>query len=118
MSLRIGLLVIALLAPTSLALAGDWSEADSAHWKVTLDEAHDALLAARQQLSQAEYAYQDWRQRHRPRGAKKADLVSGIEEAKANLADAEERWPEVLEMARQAGAPPGFLRRYEFPASP
>lgn len=117
MSLKIGFLMLALLLPAGLASAGEWTEDDSTRWTEILDEAHEALVAARSRVAKAEYAYQDWRQRHRPRGAKKGDLVAEIDEAKAALADAEVRWPETLEKARQAGAPPGLLRRYEVPAA-
>ncbi len=117
MSFKIGLLVLVLLVPASLATAGPWSEDDSARWTEILDEAHASLLAARSRVAKAEYAYQDWRQRHRPRGAKKGELVAEIAEAKAALEDAEVRWPETLEKARTAGAPPGLLRRYEVPAA-
>jgi len=117
-SLKIGLLMLALLVPASLANASEWSEDDSARWTAILDEARETLLAARSRVTKADYAYQDWRQRHWPRGAKKGEMLTEIDEAKAALADAEVLWPETLEKARKAGAPPGLLRRYDTPASP
>lgn len=115
MRTRIGLLALALFLLASPAATADWSETDSAHWVQILDEAQETLAAARQRLADAQYAYRDWRQRHWPRGAKKGELIAEIDEAKASLADAEVRWPETLEKARRAGAPPGLLRRYEAP---
>lgn len=112
---RIGAITLALLLLASPAATTDWSEVDEARWLQMLDEAQESLASARKRVEDAEVAYLKWRQRHRPRGAKKGDLLDEIEESKATLADAEESWPELLEKARQAGAPPGLLRRYEEP---
>jgi len=86
-------------------------------WQERLDDVSEKLLAARKRASDATYAYQDWRQRKYPRGAKKAELLAEIEESVEQLAALEAEWPETLEKARRAGAPQELLRRYETPAA-
>ncbi len=88
-----------------------------AEWRARLDELSEQLLAARKRAADATYAYQNWRQRKWPRGAKKADMLAEIEESEAQLAELEAEWPETLEKARRAGAPQELLRRYELPAA-
>jgi hypothetical protein len=114
------LCAICLLATPALGQAGSGpSEAQLSAWEEQLARAQEDLLDARVRLFKAEDAYRDWRQRKYPRGAKKADLLAEIDEARTALAVADAALPELLERARRAGAPPGLLRRFEEPpASP
>ena len=82
-------------------------------WRTSLDEATDRLAKARESLEQAEYTWQDWRQRKYPRGARRAELLATLEAARVELAEAEKELPKLLEAARRAGVPPGVLRNYE-----
>lgn len=124
-TMRRNLVVVwALALGLAVAVSGlAWAEATespaaqdpTAAWEETLEGARAELVGAQARLAKAEAAYQDWRQRKYPRGARKAELLAEIEEARSGLADAEAAYPEVLETLRRAGAPAGLLRRFERP---
>jgi len=88
-------------------------EGEQADWVQRLEEARVNLRRAETRLSEAEFAYQDWRQRKRPRGAKKAELVAEIDSARRSLGELRALYPQLLESARQAGVSPGALRPLE-----
>ncbi len=82
-------------------------------WAQRLDHSHDALSDAESRYARAQAAYMDWRQRKRPRGDAKAELLTELEAARVALERQQSRFPELLEQARRAGVPAGILRSYE-----
>lgn len=84
-----------------------------AQWEERLERAHSRLQGARARNAAAEHAYQDMKQRHRPRGTERDAIVSEVEAARIELGEAEKAWPEVLAEARRAGVPQDTLRRFQ-----
>ncbi len=82
-------------------------------WAERLEQSHVALGEAETRFARAQAAYMDWRQRKRPRGDAKAELMTELEAARVALEREQSRFPELLEQARRAGVPPGVLRTYE-----
>lgn len=119
--LLLGLAFAVALAPTLAVPAAadpakaelEMSEVELQHWRDTIQTARQRVVEARTEVAQAEYAYQDWAQRRRPRGAKKADIVARLDAANRELSEAEAALPGVVEEARRAGLPPGELRELE-----
>ena len=66
--------------------------------------------AARSRLTQAEASYKRLRSRNRARGAKRANALTAVEQARADLANAEEKLEAFYKGARRAGIPRGWLR--------
>jgi hypothetical protein len=82
-------------------------------WRERLLEAQQRLESARERAAATQHAYRDWRQRKRPRGEKKEELLAKLEGAEQELAEAEAELPVLLDEARRAGVPPGVLREFE-----
>lgn len=114
----LALLLCVLVAASALAQPAD-ENADPvvAGWTRRLGDEHASILAARERVGSAEHALGDARQRRRPRGKKLAALRAELAEAEADLAERETAWPDLLEQARRAGAPPALLMEYEQPAA-
>jgi chromosome segregation ATPase len=121
---RIGLaLLVALPLAAAFAAAGDpakpnegagvSSEEVAAAWEARLSEAQARLTTARERVATSERALTRARHRNYPRGEALDELVASAEEARKELAAAEEEFPELLEQARAAGVEPGVLRRFE-----
>jgi len=121
---RLTALLAAALALPLLAVAADplplnaeIQGPDKATWVSRVREAYASVAEARSRNVLAQDAYA--RMRHRPgeRGGEKAAILEEVTAAKLNLADAEARLAQVLEEARRAGVPPGWIREAT-PAAP
>ncbi|MEB2343108.1 MAG: hypothetical protein OZ948_00015 [Deltaproteobacteria bacterium] len=118
-----GLLVAGLAAPLAAAAqaasaAGAASAApdasqDWASWIQTLDESAKKLRELRRIEGQLQDEVDKAISRRYPRGAEKERLLAALARAQADLAEAEQQHPELLEQARQAGVPQGLLQDYE-----
>lgn len=98
---------------TGTARAAPDASQDWSSWIKTLDESAKKL----RELSRIEGQLQDEVDkaisRRYPRGAEKERLLAALERAQADLAEAQQQHPELLEQARQAGVPQGLLQDYE-----
>jgi hypothetical protein len=92
-------------APTSLAVPGD---RDS--WVEKIRAARDELARARAHYESVLEAYRQMKHHRKLRGAKRKALVEERDAAHGALLEAERRLEEVLESARRAGVPPGWVR--------
>jgi len=117
-------LLAAVLAFPLLAVAADplpldaqIQGPDKTTWVSRVREAYAAVAEARSRDLLAQEAYT--RMRHRPseRGGEKAAILEELTAAKTHLDDAEARLEQVLEEARRAGVPPGWIREAT-PAAP
>jgi hypothetical protein len=98
-------------APPAESTGSGEEEVDE--WRERLLEAQARLESARERAAAAQRAYRDGRQRKRPRGEKKAELLAELEGAEQELAEAEAELPVLIDKARRAGVPPGVLREFE-----
>lgn len=122
-----GMLVAGLAAPLhaaapTTAAAGSASAApdasqDWSSWIQTLDESAKKLRELRQIEGQLQEAVDKAISRRYPRGEEKERLLAALQRAQADLAEAEQQHPELLEQARQAGVPQGLLQDYEQPGA-
>jgi len=117
-------LLSALLAPPLQAGATEPLPSD-AHiggpdkqvWVGRVRDAYRAVAEARSRHLAAEQAYTSMRHRPSQRGEEKAAILAERTAAEAALADAEAQLAQVLEEARRAGVPPGWIREAT-PAAP
>ncbi len=79
-------------------------------WQKQIEEAREELVLARARHEAALAAYRDVRHRRRARGARKQVALKERSEAEAALDEAERRLEELLQQARRAGVPPGWIR--------
>jgi hypothetical protein len=86
---------------------------DWASWVQQLDESARKLRELRRIESQLQAEIDKAISRRYPRGEEKQRLLDAHERAKADLAEAEQQHPDLLEQARQAGVPQGLLQDYE-----
>jgi hypothetical protein len=100
-----------------LTAPGDAVDAQRALWQERFAAARDAVAQARLRYTLAEEAYGETRHRRRKRGDEKAEVLAELSVAETALAAAEAALAELLETARQAGVPPGWMRANN-PASP
>jgi hypothetical protein len=94
-------------APTAAKLP------DTSHherWRDRVAEARAEVERAHERRDAAETAVDRMRHSHHPRGAAREALFAEREEARAGVAEAEQALEELLEQARRAGVPPGWLR--------
>lgn len=91
------------------------SDADRARWQERVGAARTELERARRRSEAAEEAVQQMRHRRRPRGEAREALFAEREAARAACSDAERALDELLEQARRAGVPPGWLRAEDAP---
>ena len=109
---------LAALAPAPPAAAAP-DDAEWSAWLERIDEARLALVQAERRSEAADLAVQKMRHRRKPRGEARAALFTEREAARAARADAERALEELLEEARRAGVPPGWLRPQQAaPAAP
>ena len=78
-------------------------------WQERVAEARELVVRAQERRDAAETAVDRMRHRRRPRGEARAALFAEREEARLGVADAERTLEELLEEARRAGVPPGWL---------
>ena len=115
-SLLFLLLLVAVAAPalgaTPVQAAAEptGSPAEREHWVEQIRNAQDELGTARQRYDRALEAYRRMRHRASMRGGKKAEVMQERDDAKAALDAAERGLEELLESARRAGVPPGWIR--------
>jgi septal ring factor EnvC (AmiA/AmiB activator) len=124
--LALGLALAALLAQAG-ALAF-WMPAAAAlpdaspheAWRDRVAETRNELELARQRLDAAETAVNRMRHSQHPRGSARVALFAERDEARVDLAEAERSLEELIEQARRAGVPPGWLRApaADSPAAP
>lgn len=82
-------------------------------WVPRLAEALAARDDARTRVIAGEAALSSARHRHHPRGKALEKVEKDLDDARKDLAAAEERFPELVEQARQAGVSPTALRPFE-----
>jgi len=120
------LFLLLLLASPSMAntLAPPGRPPDSQHamWLQRLTQARDAVEQAREAAIVSDKAYSRMRSSRKLRGEKREALVDERAQAKLDLVDAERNLDIVLEQARRAGVPPGWVREamagFDPPAAP
>jgi hypothetical protein len=109
-------LLLALCGPTLAPPAGAAMPPVSAPkagreiWQKRIGEAREELSEARARHEAAVTAYGGVRHRRRARGARKQAALKERNDAEAALAEAENRLEDLLERARRAGIPPGWIR--------
>ena len=118
------MLLLAALGFTGPALAGIPSTqtqvvapTDRATWVNAIRDAREDLAAARARYEEARKAYSKMKQRRKARGARKEALVHERDEAAEALAEAEHGLVQLLQSARRAGVPPGWIREAMEPES-
>ncbi len=79
-------------------------------WQTRIEEAREELVQARARHEAALAAYRSVRHRRRARGARKQAALKQRGEAETALVEAERHLEELLEQARRAGVPPGWIR--------
>ncbi len=79
-------------------------------WQKRIEEAREELVLARARHQAALATYRAMRHRRRARGARKQIALKQRDQAEVALAEAERRLEELLEQARRAGVPPGWIR--------
>ncbi|UCE85167.1 MAG: hypothetical protein JSU66_12550 [Deltaproteobacteria bacterium] len=80
------------------------------YWRERVLEVRARLTAARKRENAARTAYKNMRQRRHPRGEAAAEIEAEFEAATREREQAEAALEALDEEARQAGAPPGWLR--------
>ena len=105
--------------PTAAA-ATRVDEAEREMWQERVAERRADVERARERREAAETAVDRMRHRRRPRGDAREALFAEREAARAGVAEAELALEELLEEARRAGVPPGWLRApaAQAPAAP
>jgi hypothetical protein len=125
-SLAQGLALAALLAASGAPIHAAQAAAElpdtrqNEAWSERVAEARADIDSARERRDAAETAVDRMRHRRHPRGAAREGLFSEREVARAGVVEAERALDELLEQARRAGVPPGWLRAPEpaLPAAP
>ncbi len=79
-------------------------------WQQRIEQAREELARARARHEAALEAYREMRHRRRARGTRKQAALKERSEAEAALDEAERRLEELLQQARRAGVPPGWIR--------
>jgi hypothetical protein len=90
-------------------------EAEREAWQERIAEARGTVEQAQRRSEAADAAVQKMRHRRRPRGDAREALFAERDEARGAQARAERALSELLEEARRAGVPPGWLRAAEAP---
>lgn len=118
------LLLLAALGGPGPALAGIPSAqtqvatpADRQTWVRTIRDAREELAAARARYEEARVAYSRMKSHRKARGTKREKLVQERDEAAVALTQAERSLEQLLESARRAGVPPGWIREAMEPSS-
>ncbi len=79
-------------------------------WQQRIEQAREELARAGARHEAALEAYRDMRHRRRARGTRKQAALKERSEAEAALDDAKRHLEELLQKARRAGVPPGWIR--------
>ena len=108
-----------IAAPATPAAARLRSEAEQAQWRQRIGAARAAVEETRRQSAAAALEVQRMRHSKHPRGAAREALLAEREASDRARAEAERELNALLEEARRAGVPPGWLRDdSEAPAAP
>jgi hypothetical protein len=78
-------------------------------WALRVGKARERVLVARARLENAEAAYTQMRARNFPRGEERADILKEVEDARQELASAEQALEDLPDEARGADVPPAWL---------
>ena len=105
-------LALALAAAAAAPPAGAGS-GGQAGWQQRVQEARDAVEQARARRDAAEDAYDEMRHRKYPRGDARAAVEAERTAAGEALAEAQRNLDTLLDQARRAGVPPGWVRAPE-----
>ncbi|HZO08127.1 MAG TPA: hypothetical protein VFC77_02015 [Myxococcota bacterium] len=112
------LLAISLVA-VAAALAAGADPDDPADWQRRIREARAVVAQAQVRQTAAENAYTEMRHRKYPRGEARVAVAAERTAARDDAARAQRDLDLLLQQARRAGAPPGWLRATEAaPAAP
>jgi hypothetical protein len=84
-------------------------DAEFADWRQRLEAAKAELVRTREQAAAAHTAYVDMRHDRSMRGEEKAKIIADRAKTEHAAADAQARFDDLREQARQAGVPPGFV---------
>jgi len=88
-------------------------------WQTRIAEAREAAVDAHLRHAEAVEAYRFMRHRNRDRGDEKIAIMQELRDAEVALAEAVAALNDVLESARRAGVPPGWMPdRTDSPAAP
>jgi hypothetical protein len=83
------------------------------YWQKRYAQILVRAAGAERQLAMSRVAYRESRQRDRPRGEARQQLVVALQEAETEYEAASKLLAEFPEDARRAGIPPGWLREVE-----
>lgn len=105
----------ALLAPSAVLAQNPLylPDAQQQAWAGRLAAAQQDIAEARERVAELEAAYSQARHSQHPRGDEREVLQEKLVDAKSELEQAEQRLPELVEQARQAGVYPAILRPYQ-----
>jgi hypothetical protein len=95
-------------------------EAQKEMWQGQFRAAREAVAAARARQREARDAYAHMRHYRRERGEEKQKILEELNASEVALEESEKALKELLETARRAGVPPGWMRTEsdEPPAAP
>jgi hypothetical protein len=113
MRVKLRALLAALFFAGAAAVGEELLDTDALAWRERLAAERAVLEEAKERVANAQQALGDARQRRHPRGDQLGKLYAELEAAQADLAAHQKAWPDLLEEARQAGAPPVVLREFE-----
>jgi hypothetical protein len=98
-------------APEAQAPASpDPATAEREHWQARKRELEKAVEDAQARLDRAEATYGRGRRANRMRGDAKVEALKELDEARDQLAAAQQALEDFPEEARHAGVPPGWIR--------
>jgi hypothetical protein len=111
-------LAAALLAAPVAAAAPDYdptpqyvtAPGEKDLWVSMIRDAREVVEAARARVIEARDAYSRMRHTNKARGERREAVRASYEQAQRELAQAEQGLDAVLERARRAGIPPGWVR--------
>ena len=89
------------------------ADSQDAAWAARLTDALAQRDDALNRVIAGEAALSSARHRHHPRGEALESIEHDLDQAREDLAAAEERFPELVEQARRSGVSPAVLRPFE-----
>lgn len=116
---RLACALVTGLALAAAAASAGPDPAEQASWAQRLGDAREAVEQAQARRSAAEDAYDEMRHRQYPRGEARAAVEAERTAARDAVTDAQQKLDALLDEARLAGVPPGWLRAPDAsPAAP
>ena len=104
---------ISILVITAGPGSANPESAKREYWQTKYATIIAQATSAEKKVEVTRVAYRESRQRDRPRGTERQQLVTDLETAEAEWAAASKRLAEFPEEAHRAGVPPGWLREVE-----